>query len=471
MEDLNIVVNNLDILIENRDFTGIKDLLKDIEPMDISLVLQEFPEKIAILFRLLPKDLAAEVFVEMDSDSQEVLLSSFTDTELKEVMDEIYIDDTVDIIEEMPANVVKRILFNTDAETRKIINDILNYPDDSAGSIMTTEYVNLDEDITVEDALKRIRRTGIDKETIYTCYVTSPNRRLLGYVTAKQLLLADEEMIISEIMDTNIIFAHTHEDKEVVAKEMSKYDLLALPVVDKENRLVGIVTVDDAIDVIEEEATEDIEKMAAMLPSDKPYLATSVFEIWKQRIPWLLLLMFTATFTSQIITSFEGKLSAILTAFIPMLMGSGGNAGGQTSVTIIRGLALEEIRLKDIFKIIFKELRVSIFCGGVLSIATFVKLILIDKLLLGNDGITLTVALTVSLTILLVIIVAKLVGCILPVLAKRIGLDPAVMASPFITTIVDAISLLIYFGIATTVILQLKNTCYQTQVFFNTCHR
>lgn len=453
MEDLNIVVNNLDILIENRDFTGIKDLLKDIEPMDISLVLQEFPEKIAILFRLLPKDLAAEVFVEMDSDSQEVLLSSFTDTELKEVMDEIYIDDTVDIIEEMPANVVKRILFNTDAETRKIINDILNYPDDSAGSIMTTEYVNLDEDITVEDALKRIRRTGIDKETIYTCYVTSPNRRLLGYVTAKQLLLADEEMIISEIMDTNIIFAHTHEDKEVVAKEMSKYDLLALPVVDKENRLVGIVTVDDAIDVIEEEATEDIEKMAAMLPSDKPYLATSVFEIWKQRIPWLLLLMFTATFTSQIITSFEGKLSAILTAFIPMLMGSGGNAGGQTSVTIIRGLALEEIRLKDIFKIIFKELRVSIFCGGVLSIATFVKLILIDKLLLGNDGITLTVALTVSLTILLVIIVAKLVGCILPVLAKRIGLDPAVMASPFITTIVDAISLLIYFGIATTVIL------------------
>ena len=453
MEELNIIVDNLDMLIANRDFGGIKDLLKDMEPMDISLVLQEFPEKIAILFRILPKDLAAEVFVEMDSDSQEVLLSSFTDTELKEVMNEIYIDDTVDIIEEMPANVVKRILFNTDAETRKIINDILNYPDDSAGSIMTTEYVNLDENITVEDALKRIRRTGIDKETIYTCYVTSPNRRLLGYVTAKQLLLADEEMIISEIMDTNIIFAHTHEDKEIVAKEMSKYDLLALPVVDKENRLVGIVTVDDAIDVIEEEATEDIEKMAAMLPSDKPYLATSVFEIWKQRIPWLLLLMFTATFTSQIITSFEGKLSAILTAFIPMLMGSGGNAGGQTSVTIIRGLALEEIRLKDIFKIIFKELRVSIFCGGVLGIATFAKLILIDKFLLGNDGITLMVALTVSLTIILVIIVAKLVGCILPVLAKRIGLDPAVMASPFITTVVDAISLLIYFGIATAVIL------------------
>ncbi len=453
MEELNLITNQLEELIEIRDFSGIKELLKDMEPMDISLVLQEFPKKIAILFRILPKDLAAEVFVEMDTDSQEVLLSSFTDTELKEMLDEIYIDDTVDIIEEMPANVVRRILLISDAESRKAINDILNYPDDSAGSIMTTEYVKLDEDITVEDALKRIRRTGIDKETIYTCYVTNPNRQLLGYVTAKQLLLSDEDMIISEIMDTNIIFVNTHEDKEVVAKEMSKYDLLALPVVDKENRLVGIVTVDDAIDVIEEEATEDIEKMAAMLPSDKPYLSTSVFEIWKQRMPWLLLLMITATFTSQIITTFEGKLSAILTAFIPMLMGSGGNAGGQTSVTIIRGLALEEIRLRDIFRIIFKELRVSIFCGGVLGVATFVKLLLIDKLLLGNAEITLTVALVVSLTIILVIIIAKLVGCILPVLAKRIGLDPAVMASPFITTIVDAISLLVYFGIATAVIL------------------
>ena len=453
MEELNEIVGQLEELIENRSFSGIKELLKDMEPMDISLVLQEFPKKIAILFRILPKDLAAEVFVEMDSDYQETLLSSFTDAELKEMLDEIYIDDTVDIIEEMPANVVQRILLISDAESRKAINDILKYPEDSAGSIMTTEYVKLDEDITVEDALKRIRRTGIDKETIYTCYVTNPNRQLLGYVTAKQLLLSDEDMIISEIMDTNIIFVHTNEDKEVVAKEMSKYDLLALPVVDTENRLVGIVTVDDAIDVIEEEATEDIEKMAAMLPSDKPYLSTSVFEIWKQRIPWLLLLMFTATFTSQIITSFEGKLSAILTAFIPMLMGSGGNAGGQTSVTIIRGLALEEIRLRDIFKIIFKELRVSIFCGGVLGVATFAKLMLIDKLFLGNHGIDLMVSLTVSLTIILVIIVAKLVGCILPVLAKRIGLDPAVMASPFITTVVDAISLLVYFGIATAIIL------------------
>ena len=453
MDELKEIIEELDELIEKRDFYSIKALLQDMEPADIALVLTKFHKKLGILFRVLPKDLAAEVFVEMESENQEELLSSFTDTELKEVIDELYIDDAVDIIEEMPANVVRRILNNSDAETRKIINDILKYPDDSAGSLMTPEYVNLDENITVEDALKRIRRTGVDKETIYTCYVTKPDRTLLGYVTAKQLLLCDEETVISDIMDSNIIFVHTNEDKEVVAKEMSKYDLLALPVVDNENRLVGIVTVDDAIDVIEEEATEDIEKMAAMLPSDKPYLATSVFEIWKQRIPWLLLLMFTATFTSQIITSFEGKLSAILTAFIPMLMGSGGNAGGQTSVTIIRGLALEEIRLRDIFKIIFKELRVSIFCGGVLGVATFAKLMLIDKLLLGNHGIDLMVALTVSLTIILVIIVAKLVGCILPVLAKRIGLDPAVMASPFITTVVDAISLLVYFGIATAIIL------------------
>lgn len=455
MEELNIIVEQLEELIETKSFGKIKELLKDMEPMDISMVLQEFPSKVAILFRVLPKSLAAEVFVEMDTENQEVLLSSFTDAELKEVLDEIYIDDTVDIIEEMPANVVMRILLNSDAESRKAINDILNYPDDSAGSIMTTEYVKLDEDITVGDALKRIRRTGIDKETIYTCYVTSPNRQLLGFVTAKQLLLSDEETVISEMMDTNIIFVHTHEDKEVVAKEMSKYDLLALPVVDTENRLVGIVTVDDAIDVIEEEATEDIEKMAAMLPSDKPYLLTSVFEIWKQRIPWLLLLMFTATFTSQIITGFEDKLAsvAVLTAFIPMLMGSGGNAGGQTSVTIIRGLALEEIRMRDIFKIIFKELRVSLLCGVVLGAATFAKLFLIDKWLLGNSQINITVALTVCLTIVLVIIVAKLVGCILPVLAKRIGLDPAVMASPFITTVVDAISLLVYFGIASAIIL------------------
>ncbi len=457
MENIKETIEQLDKLIENKSYYEIKSILKDFEPADLSLILQEFPSKIGTLFRLLPKDLAAECFVEMETDYQETLLSSFTDNELKEVIKELYIDDTVDIIEEMPANVVKRILKSADSETRKTINEILKYPDDSAGSIMTTEYVSLNEDITVEDALKRIRRTGVDKETIYTCYVTRPDRTLLGYVTAKTLLLSDEEMIISDIMDTNVIFANTDEDKEVVAKEMSKYDLLALPVVDREKRLVGIITVDDAIDVIEEEATEDIEKMAAMLPSDKPYLATSPFEIWRKRIPWLVLLMLSATFTSLVITSFEDKLvstamGTVLIAFIPMIMGSGGNAGGQTSVTIIRGLALEEIKMRDIFRILFKELRVSLLCGITLSIATFAKMLLIDWLILKNITGTFPeaslVCFVVSLTLLVTIIASKLVGCVLPVLAKRLGFDPAVMASPFITTIVDVLSLLIYFGIA-----------------------
>ena len=454
MEELKEIIEKIDSLLESHDYYSIKELLKEMEPADLSLVLEEFPKKIATLFRLLPKDLAAETFVEMESDSQERLLLSFTDNEMKAVIEELYIDDTVDIIEEMPANVVKRILNNADSETRKTINDILKYPDDSAGSLMTTEYVSLDEDITVEDALKRIRRTGVDKETIYTCYVTKPDRTLIGYITAKSLLLSNEDMIISEIMETSIIFVNTHEDKEVVAKEMSKYDLLALPVVDKENRLVGIVTVDDAIDVIEEEATEDIEKMAAIIPSDKPYLSTSPFEIWKNRIPWLILLMLTSTFTSQIITSFESKLSAcvILTAFIPMIMGSGGNAGGQTSVTIIRGLAIEEIGMRDIFRVILKELSVSLLCGSVLGIATFIKMILIDNLMLGNSEVTIEISVVVSFTLIVTVIVAKLVGCMLPILAKRIGVDPAVMASPIITTIVDALSLLIYIGIATALI-------------------
>ena len=419
---------------------------------------EEFTKKIATLFRLLPKDLAAETFVEMETEEQEALLSSFTDNEMKEVMEELYIDDTVDIIEEMPANVVRRMLKYTDPDTRKTINEILKYPADSAGSLMTTEYVSLDEDITVEDALKRIRRTGVDKETIYTCYVTKPDRTLQGYVTAKKLLLSDDDMIISDIMETSIIFVNTHEDKEFAAKEMSKYDLLALPVVDKENRLVGIITVDDAIDVLEEEATEDIAKMAAIIPSDKPYLSTSPFAIWKNRIPWLILLMVTSTFTSQIITSFEGKLAScvVLTAFIPMIMGSGGNAGGQTSVTIIRGLAIEEIGLRDVFKILFKELRVSLLCGAALGLATFVKMLLIDSLMLGNDAVTVNISAVVSFTLIVTIIVAKLVGCLLPLLAKRLGLDPAVMASPFITTIVDALSLLIYLGIASAIIPELN---------------
>lgn len=458
LEELKEIIEEAERLLEEKNFYALKLLLQEMEGADVALVLDEFPDKkIGILFRVLPKDLAAEAFVEMDSDNQELLLSSFTDTEIKEILDELYIDDTVDIIEEMPANVVRRIIKNSSPEARKSINEILKYPVDSAGSIMTTEYVRLDEDITVEDALKRIRRTGVDKETIYTCYVTKPNRTLLGYVTAKTLLLSDDEQFISDIMETNVIVAHTDEDKEDVVKEMSKYDLLALPVVDKENRLVGIVTVDDAIDVMEDEATEDVEKMAAITPSDKPYLSTSVFEIWKNRIPWLFLLMLSATFTGAIITYFEDKLVAsiagtALIAFIPMLMGTGGNAGGQSSVTIIRGLAVEEIRMGDVLKIIFKELQVSILCSISLAIVNFGKMLLVDNLLFGNPNITVSVAITVSLTLVLVVIVAKIVGCTLPILAKRIGFDPAVMASPFITTIIDAVSLLIYFNIAASIL-------------------
>lgn len=458
LEELMEIVDEAKRLLEEKDFYDLKILLQEMEPADIALVLEEFPDKkICLLFRVLPKDLAAETFVEMESENQELLLSSFTDAEIKEILDELYIDDTVDIIEEMPANVVRRIIRNSSHEDRLIINELLKYPDDSAGSIMTTEYVRLNESITVADALKHIKRTGVDKETIYTCYVTKPDRTLLGYITAKTLLLSEDDEIISDIMETNMIVAHTDEDKEVVVKEMSKYDLLALPVVDKENRLVGIVTVDDAIDVMEEEATEDVEKMAAITPSDKPYLSTSVFEIWKNRIPWLFLLMLSATFTGAIITYFEDKLVAsiagtALIAFIPMLMGTGGNAGGQSSVTIIRGLAVEEIRMSDIISIVFKELRVSLLCSVSLAVVNFVKMMLVDNLLFKNPNITIQVAMTVSLTLVLVVIVAKIVGCTLPIIAKRIGFDPAVMASPFITTIIDAVSLLIYFNIASSIL-------------------
>ena len=453
-ETIDALIEEVNTLLEEKEFIKLKTLLTEIEPFDLAAVFEEFPKKIGLLFRILPKDLAAETFIEMSYEVQEELFSSFTDNEIKDVINELYIDDAVDIIEEMPANVVKKILTNTDSETRKTINEILNYPEDSAGSIMTTEYVKFDEDFTVDDALKHIRRTGLDKETIYTCYVTQQNRKLLGFVTVRTLLLADPDSLISDIMETNVISANTHEDKEQVALNMRNYDLMAIPVVDQESRLVGIITVDDAIDVIEEEATEDMEKMAAILPSDKPYLSTSVFTIWKNRIPWLFLLMISATFTGQIITSFESKLAActILTAFIPMLMDTAGNAGGQSSVTIIRGLAIEEIRMRDIVRIMFKELRVSILCGIVLAAVNFGKIMLVDRLLFGNDEITVQVAFAICITLLFTIIVAKLVGCSLPILAKRIGFDPAVMASPFITTIVDAIALLIYFAIAASII-------------------
>ena len=403
---------------------------------------------------LLPKELAAEVFVELDSDEQEILIRSFSNTELKEVLDELYLDDTVDIVEEMPAIVVKRILQHSDPDTRKSINEILKYPDDSAGSIMTTEFVDLKETMTVEDALKRIRRTGPDKETINICYVIDDGRHLLGLLSIRTLLLSEEDDVIHDIMQTNIISVQTLDDQEAVARSLSKYGFLALPVVDQENRLVGIITVDDAMDVLQEEVTEDIEKMAAMLPSDKPYLKTGIFETFKARIPWLLLLMISATFTGQIISTFENALAAatILTAYIPMLMDTGGNCGSQASVSVIRGISLNEIEFSDLLQVIWKEIRVAVICGVALSAANFVKLMLVDRLLFHNQLVTIPVAAVICSTMVCTVLCAKLVGCTLPLLAKKIGFDPAVMASPFITTIVDAISLLIYFQFASAIL-------------------
>ena len=441
-------------LLEQKNYAQLKEFLSSETPQDIAASLSGLDEEqILVAYRVLPKELAAEVFVEMPSDEQELLIKSFSDTQLKLLLDELYLDDTVDIIEEMPANVVKRILRSSDAETRKQINELLHYPEDSAGSIMTTEYVTLRETMTVEEALLRIRRTGIDKETVYTCYVTSPDRVLLGVVSVKDLLLAEDEQIVGDIMDSKVIFANTNDDKEDVVREMAKYDFLAMPVVDKEKRLVGIVTLDDAVDVLTDEATEDIEKMAAIVPSDKPYLRTGVFETWRKRIPWLLLLMVSATFTGQIITGFEAALagSVALTAFIHMLMDTGGNAGSQASVTVIRGLALGEIEMKDVFRVIWKELRVALLCGSVLSVCNFGKIMLVDNLIFHNE-VPVAVAVVVCLTIIVTIFFSKLVGSTLPMIAKRLGFDPAVMASPFITTIVDALSLLVYFGIATVII-------------------
>lgn len=450
------IVEQIRSLFEQKKYSQIKDLMAEKNPTDIAALLEEFPnEQMIILFRLLPKEEAAEAFVELDNDVQEQLITSFSDTELKEVIDELYLDDTVDIIEEMPATIVKRILRNTDSETRASINTLLKYPEDSAGSIMTTEFVDLKKDNTVEDAFKRIRRTGVDKETIYTCYVTDKSRHLIGVTTVKELLLHDYDDKIEDFMETNTIYVNTHDDKEVAAQLFDKYNFLALPVVDMENRLVGIITVDDAIDVLQEENTEDIHKMNAMVrTSEKPYLKIGVFETWKARIPWLMLLMVGATFTGMIITAFEDKLSAliVLTSFIPMLMDTGGNSGGQSSVTIIRALSLNEVDFKDIFKVLWKEIRVGMVCGISLAAVNFVKILLVDKMLLGTEGITLKVNLVISLTLFVEVIFAKMVGCTLPIFAKKMKLDPAVMSSPFITTIVDAISLLIYFGLSTAIL-------------------
>ena len=445
------LLEKVEDLIRRKRYAELRSLLLPLEGADIAVLCQELGERVPLVFRLLPKELAAEVFVELDPDEQELLIQSFSNTELKEVLDELYLDDTVDIVEEMPANVVKRILKHTDPEIRKSINEILKYPEDSTGSIMTTEFVDLKETMTVEDALKRIRRTGPDKETINICYVTDANRHLIGLLSIRTLLLAEEDDVIGDIMETNLISVHTLDDQESTAQALNKYNFLALPVVDTENRLVGIVTVDDAMDVIEEETTEDIELMAAMLPSDKPYLKTGVFETWKARTPWLMILMLSATFTGIILTHFENSLAAcaILTSFIPMLSGTGGNSGTQASTAVIRALSLGEVRFSDVLQVIWKEFRVAICCGVCLAGANFLKMMVVDRWLMHNPTVTPTVAMVVCCTLVGTVICAKLVGCALPILAEKLGLDPAVMASPFISTIVDSISLLIYFQFAT----------------------
>ena len=452
--ELGNLLETIEECLEQKEYARLRDLLVPLEAADIAMLCTALGEKVPLVFRLLPKELAAEVFVELDSDEQELLIQSFSNTELKEVLDELYLDDTVDIVEEMPANVVKRILRHCDPEMRKSINEILKYPEDSTGSIMTMEFVDLKQTMTVEAAFKRIRRTGLDKETINICYVIDEQRHLIGLLSIRTLVLADEDDVIGDIMQTNIISVHTLDDKETTALALSKYGFLALPVVDTENRLVGIVTVDDAMDVLQEEATEDIELMAAILPSDKPYLKTGVFETWKARTPWLLVLMLSATFTGIILTHFENALSAcaVLTAFIPMLTGTGGNSGTQASTAVIRALSLGEVRFSDLMRVLWKEFRVSLCCGICLAAANFVKMMLVDRILMNNPAVTPWVALVVCCTLVGTVLCAKLVGCSLPILAEKIGFDPAVMVSPFISTLVDSSSLLIYFRFATLIL-------------------
>ncbi len=450
-EELDQYLENIEALIKNKQYARLRGPVPAYGACGHRPLLEEAgEEEMPLLYRLLPKELAAEVFVELESDSQEMLINGFSNTELKEVLDELYLDDAVDIVEEMPASVVIRILDKATLEMRKSINEILQYPEDSAGSIMNMEFLSLKKDMTVEDAFKRIRRIGGELETINILYVTDPTRHLLGVLSVRDLLLAEEDDLIQDIMDPNVVSVNTMDDKEDVAQALSKYDFLAMPVVDKEERLVGIVTVDDAMDVMEEETTEDFEKMAAMLPSDKPYLKSGIFATWKARLPWLMILMLSATFTGMILNHYESALAAclVLNSYIPMLSGTGGNSGTQASVAVIRALSLDEVDFADIFQVLWKELRVSLLCGVCLAGANFVKMQLVDRLLLGNAAVTPVVCLVVCLTILFVVVFAKCVGCSLPILAEKIGLDPAVMASPFISTIVDATSLLIYFRFA-----------------------
>ena len=448
-ERFEILEKALVTMLEEKKYPTLRDILITMNPSDVAGLFSGLEEKqIPLLFRLLPKEQAAETFVEMEPDAQALLIRGFSDNELKEVVSELYVDDAADLVEEMPANVVKRILSQADPEMRSSINQILRYPENSAGSIMTTEYVSLRPEMTVEEAILRIRRQGVDKETIYTCYVTAKDRTLLGLVTVKDLRLAeDDETPIQDLMVTNLISVTTQTDQEEVARMFSKYNFLALPVVDGENRMVGIVTFDDAMDVMEDEATEDMEIMAAMTPSEKSYLKSSPIDLFRNRIPWLMLMMVSATFTGIIMTAFEDALAAqiALSAFIPMLMGTGGNCGSQSSVTVIRGLSLGELSFGNIGQILWKEIRTAVLCGISLAVVCFVKIWLVDHMMMGNENITLLVDLVVCLAMCVTVVLAKIVGCMLPMAAKAVKLDPAVMASPFISTIVDALSLLVYF--------------------------
>lgn len=433
--------------IEHKQYAKIRSEVMEMNEADIAAMLEELElpaTELIKVFRMLPKSIAADVFSFLPIEAEQAIITSLTDREAANIIDNLYADDAADLMEEMPANVVKRLLAQTTPETRRDINHLLQYPEDSAGSVMTVEFVDLKEDYTVEQAIERIRKVGIDKETINTCYVTNHHRKIRGTISLRMLLLSRTTARIGDLMEENVITINTLMDQEEVARQFQKYDFDAMPVVDSENRLVGIITVDDVMDIIEQEATEDIEKMAAITPSDKPYMKTTVLETFKQRIPWLLFLMISSTFTSKIIQGYEEALAAytVLTAYIPMFMGTGGNAGGQTSVTIIRSISLGEVEFKDLFRIMWKEIRVAVVCGVTLAVVNFVKLMIFDH-------VTMLIAFVMCLTLVVTVIVAKMVGCILPLLAKQVGFDPAVMANPFITTIVDAVSLLIYFQIAT----------------------
>ena len=438
-------------LLDRRDMKRLQQRLGDMQEFDVAEFLSEIGDnRMPMVFRLLSKETAAEVFANFDAPEQEQVINSITDSELSGILEELYVDDAVDMMEELPANVVKRVMRTATPETRKLINQYLHYPENSAGSIMTAEFIDLKKYMSVRESIARIRRIGEDKETIYICFVTSADRKLEGIVTVKDLLLAEDDTVIENLMDTNVIFATTTEDQESVAEKISDYDLMAIPVVDLEGRLVGIVTVDDVIDVMEEETTEDFEIMAGMTPSDKPYSRTSTLEMWKNRIPWLMFLMLSATFTSMILTKFEDMLAvqAGLVAFIPMLMGTGGNSGAQASTAVIRSLSLGDTEPKDAFRVMWKEWRVAAICGLTLAAVNFVKMLLLDGMLLHNDSVTIAVAATVSVSIVFIVMFAKVVGSMLPIIAEKVGVDPAVMANPLISTVTDAVSLLIYINVA-----------------------